>query len=124
MTTVEALPDLYGILGVPRYTDCDGIRRAYIRRAREYHPDLHPGDTNAAEKMSAVNAAYETLTDSARRAEYDARRGTIRVQPGASQPSYRHATPRSSRTHASSKEPGPLHTAMLIFARLYRLVAA
>ncbi len=38
------------------------IRRAYRRLARRYHPDLNPGDPDAAERFKAIQAAYEALT--------------------------------------------------------------
>ena len=77
---LEAFPDYYGILGIPRHTREDGIRRAYLRGAWRYHPDLHPDDPSAAATMTHINIAYATLSDPVRRAEYDANRVRIRLQ--------------------------------------------
>jgi len=64
--------DFYVVLGVRRQaTDAD-IRRAYRRLARQYHPDLNPGDREAAERFRNIAAAYETLVDPLRRQRYDA----------------------------------------------------
>lgn len=53
--------DPYSVLGVsPDATD-DEIKQAYRRLAKKYHPDLNPGDQEAARKMQEVNAAYEQI---------------------------------------------------------------
>jgi len=57
----------YEVLGVRAGADLDEIRRAYLRLAREHHPD-HDGD---AETMQAINAAWRTLSDPGRRRRYD-----------------------------------------------------
>jgi molecular chaperone DnaJ len=65
------LGDLYEILGVPRSTTADDIKRAYRRLAREFHPDTNP-DPAAEERFKQVSVAYEILSDPERRASYDA----------------------------------------------------
>jgi DnaJ-class molecular chaperone len=67
--------DLYKILGVSRTASADDIRRAYKRKAKESHPDLHPGDAAKAEQFKSASAAYEILSDQAKRGQYD--RGEI-----------------------------------------------
>ncbi|MES2940016.1 MAG: J domain-containing protein [Pseudomonadota bacterium] len=74
-------PTYYDVLRVERGASADGIRRAYRKLAQTYHPDKMPGNANAARAMAAINAAYEVLADSERRAEHD--RWIDRVQSPA-----------------------------------------
>lgn len=67
--------DLYSILGVPRSASEAEIKSAYRRLAKDLHPDLHPGDTQRAEKFKAASSAFAILGDAAQRARYD--RGEI-----------------------------------------------
>lgn len=64
--------DFYVVLGVRREARDADIRRAYKRLARQYHPDLNPGDGTAAARFKDIATAYETLVDPARRQRYDA----------------------------------------------------
>lgn len=64
--------DLYIVLGVQRGATVLEIKRAYRRLARRFHPDINPGDRQAAARFHEVLAAYETLTDPDRRRRYDA----------------------------------------------------
>jgi len=61
----------YKILGVNRDADEKGIKRAYRKLAREFHPDVNPGDKQAEEKFKEINEAYEVLGDPEKRARYD-----------------------------------------------------
>lgn len=65
----------YDILGVTRSASADDIRRAYKRKAKETHPDLHPDDAVKAEKFKSASAAYEILSDAQKRGQFD--RGEI-----------------------------------------------
>ena len=55
------IDDPYKVLGVSRDATDDEIKRAYRKLAKQYHPDLHPGDAEAAKKMQQINAAYEQI---------------------------------------------------------------
>ncbi len=57
------IEDPYKVLGVSRDASDDEIKRAYRRLAKQYHPDLNPGDPEAAKKMQEINAAYEQIKD-------------------------------------------------------------
>jgi len=63
--------DYYKILGVDRNASEQDIKRAYRKLAREFHPDLNPGDKASEEKFKEINEAHEVLTDSEKRAKYD-----------------------------------------------------
>src|SRR5687768_1505788 len=64
--------DLYIVLGVQREASAADIKRAYRRLARRLHPDINPGDREAAARFQQVLDAYETLMDPDRRRRYDA----------------------------------------------------
>ena len=57
------IDDPYKVLGVSPDASDEEIKRAYRRLAKQYHPDLHPGDQEAAKKMQQINAAYEQIKD-------------------------------------------------------------
>lgn len=61
----------YEILGVNREDPIEDIKKVYRRLARQYHPDLNPGDKEAEEKFKDISEAYEILSDPNKRAEYD-----------------------------------------------------
>lgn len=64
--------DLYIVLGLSRDASLDDIKRAYKKLARKYHPDINPGDRDAAAHFRRIAEAYETLSDPSRRQHYDA----------------------------------------------------
>lgn len=61
----------YEILGVAREADFGTIKQAYRKLARQYHPDLNPGDRVAEEKFKLLGEAYEILSDTDKRAQYE-----------------------------------------------------
>lgn len=61
----------YDILGVPRTATIEEIKKAYRKLARQYHPDLNPGNKAAEEKFKDVGEAYEILSDQGKRSQYD-----------------------------------------------------
>jgi molecular chaperone DnaJ len=63
--------DFYVILGLQRDAELGDIKRAYKRLARQYHPDINPGDRMAAAQFRQIVEAYETLCDAERRRRYD-----------------------------------------------------
>jgi molecular chaperone DnaJ len=63
--------DYYNILGVNKQASEKEIKQAYRRLARQYHPDVNPGDKSAEARFKEVNAAYEVLADSEKRKKYD-----------------------------------------------------
>ena len=63
--------DYYNILGVNRNASEREIKQAYRKLARQYHPDVNPGDKSAEEKFKQINEAYEVLSDKENRKKYD-----------------------------------------------------
>ena len=63
--------DFYAILGVDKKASADEIKKKYRSLARELHPDKTKGDDELEEKFKAVSEAYDILSDSKKRAEYD-----------------------------------------------------
>lgn len=66
-----AFIDYYKILGVDRNIPQDKVREAYRRRAKQFHPDLHPNDPKAKAKFQALNEAYDVISDPEKRKKYD-----------------------------------------------------
>lgn len=63
--------DYYEVLGIQKGASEDEIKKAYKKKAREYHPDLHPDDPTCEDKMKEVNEAYEVLSDADKKSRYD-----------------------------------------------------
>ena len=63
--------DFYAILGVSKDASNDEIKKAYKKLARENHPDLNPGDTEAEKKFKEISEASAILSDEGKRQEYD-----------------------------------------------------
>lgn len=63
--------DLYKVLGISKNASDAEIRKVYRKLARKYHPDVNPGNAQAAEQFKEVTAAYEVLSDPKKRKLYD-----------------------------------------------------
>lgn len=66
-----AFIDYYKILGVDKSIDQKEVKKAYLRRAKQFHPDLHPDDPKAKAKFQALNEAYDVIGDPEKRRKYD-----------------------------------------------------
>lgn len=63
--------DHYAILGVNRATSAEGIRTAYLKLAKKYHPDMNNGDKQCEDTFKRINMAYQILSDPVKRKKYD-----------------------------------------------------
>ncbi len=63
--------DYYEVLGVDKNASADDIKKAYRKKALQYHPDRNPGDKEAEAKFKECNEAYEVLSNSEKKALYD-----------------------------------------------------
>ena len=66
-----AFIDYYKILGVDKNIPQKDVKKAYLKRAKQFHPDLHPDDPKAKAKFQALNEAYEVINDPEKRKKYD-----------------------------------------------------
>ena len=63
--------DYYEILGINKNATAAEIKKAYRKKAIEYHPDKNPGNKEAEEKFKLAAEAYEVLSDEQKRTRYD-----------------------------------------------------
>jgi curved DNA-binding protein len=67
----QDIRNYYELLGVKRDASADEIKQSFRRLARQYHPDLNPGDKAAEDKFKDISEAYEILSDLSKRSQYD-----------------------------------------------------
>ncbi|MEB3322636.1 MAG: DnaJ domain-containing protein, partial [Synechococcaceae cyanobacterium] len=63
--------DYFKVLGVDRSADADTVKRAFRKLARQYHPDVNPGDASAEARFKEISEAYEVLSDPEKRRRYE-----------------------------------------------------
>ncbi|MDR0749884.1 MAG: DnaJ domain-containing protein, partial [Tannerellaceae bacterium] len=63
--------DYYEVLGVGKSATAEEIKKAYRKKAIEYHPDKNPGNKEAEEKFKEAAEAYDVLSDPQKRQRYD-----------------------------------------------------
>ena len=63
--------DFYNTLGISREASHDDIKKAYRGLSKKYHPDLNPNNKESEEKFKKINEAYSTLSDPAKKQQYD-----------------------------------------------------
>ncbi len=97
---MQTTKNLYKLLGLPNEASQQDIRQAHRRLVRKYHPDTNPQDPQAEERFKGIQQAYEILSDTQKRREYDQRlrasskkrstgrqgAGTTRADPGRPRP--------------------------------------
>ena len=86
--------DPYQVLGVDKSVSADELKSAYRKLAKKLHPDVNPGKKDIEQKFKEVTAAYDLLSDPAKRARFD--RGEIDGQ-GTFRPDPKTPDPVSSR---------------------------
>ena len=69
--SAENKRDYYEVLGVGKDASAEDIKKAYRKKAMQYHPDRNPGDKEAEAKFKEVGEAYEVLSDADKKAKYD-----------------------------------------------------
>jgi len=75
--------DYYKVMGISSTATEEDIKKTYRKLARQYHPDLNPGDKAAEERFKEIGEAYEVLSDPERRAEYDGRQAATGAASGS-----------------------------------------
>ncbi|MBQ9940480.1 MAG: molecular chaperone DnaJ [Clostridia bacterium] len=63
--------DYYEVLGIPKTSTDDEIKKSFRKLAMKYHPDRNPGDKEAEEKFKEINEAYEVLSNPEKKGLYD-----------------------------------------------------
>lgn len=91
----------YEILGVAKDATGEEIKKVFRRLARQYHPDLNPGNKAAEDQFKSINEAYEVLSDPEKRSQYDQ---FMRFWSGKK--ATKKPTTRTSNSNSSDFDPG------------------
>jgi curved DNA-binding protein len=67
----QHMKDYYAVLGVAPDASDETIKKSFRKLARQYHPDVNPGDTQAEERFKEINEAHQAIGDPEKRKEYD-----------------------------------------------------
>lgn len=65
------MADYYEVLEIPKTASQDEIKKAYRKKALQFHPDKNPGDSDAEKRFKEISEAYEVLSDDNKRSVYD-----------------------------------------------------
>lgn len=76
------MADYYELLGLSRTASADEIKKAYRKKALQFHPDKNPGDSEAESRFKEISEAYEVLSDDNKKQVYD-RYGSEGLKGGA-----------------------------------------
>ncbi len=104
------MANYYDILGISRLASQDEIKAAYKEKAKEYHPDRHGGDAYMEEIFKEINTAYQTLSNSYTRSNYDMllrygeQTAAQKIRTGSPVEHYRYRPPVYRKPRFSSRE--------------------
>ena len=102
----SVLQDPYETLGVARDASQDAIRAAYLKLAKQHHPDLNPGNAKAEDSFKAIAGANDLLSDLEKRGNSIAARSTRRARSRPRRSSYRdHADGEAGRRYSRAGGP-------------------
>lgn len=89
----------YQVLGVSIDSTGLEIKKAYREKVKQFHPDLHPNNTHAQEKIQQINDAYAVLGDPDKRKKYDSEQGIKIIPSPESKTASRSAAPDFRQMH-------------------------
>jgi len=100
----------YQILEISRDSTVEEIKKSYRRLARQFHPDVNPGNKDAEEKFKDINEAYDILSDAEKRAQYDKfisywRPKGFAAKMGMKMPDFKNWDARKSRSSNGRRPP-------------------